>query len=570
MKKYLILFLIIFIFNVSIFNVTAQEHIKSTFQGRYHMLSPDELNRMDQVGKDFYPTPPPTAPVRNIAEFEPMEGVLISYRSSFGIPLSAIAEIAENVIVTTVVETQAKKDYVIQQYISAGIDTGNCNFMIAPLNSYWARDYSGWFIVDSSNNVGVINFPYNRPRPKDNDIPIAEAAFLGLDLFGMDLIHTGGNYMTDGYGISASCDLTVTENPGLSIADINQFVHDYLGIHTYHLVDDPLDDYIEHIDCWGKFLDVDKILITEVPASDYRYNDFEAVANYFANSVCSYGYNYQVYRVYSPDGQPFTNSLILNNKVLVPQVSGTGSNWNDSALAVYERAMPGYEIIGYTYNGWQTTDALHCRTHGIADRGMLHIYHLPVYGLQPQRASYEIIADIVSYCDSTIYSDSLLVFYSVDGSPWATTTMILQNGNTYKGEIPGPPGGSEVDYYIHAADESGRSVNHPLIGAPDPHIFIVETASSVVENNSGPNKLVIFPNPATDIINIMLMLENHKNISIDIYNFTGSLVKSIAEKSFSKGTTRQTIDISGLSTGVYIVVAKFGDRAINQKFLVVD
>ena len=28
-------------------------------------------------------------------------------------------------------------------------------------------------------------------------------------------------------------------------------------------------------------------------------------------------------------------------------------------------------------------------------------------------------------------------------------------------------------YYIHAADASGRSENHPFIGAPDPHIFQV-------------------------------------------------------------------------------------------------
>ncbi|MCD4681606.1 MAG: agmatine deiminase family protein [Bacteroidales bacterium] len=570
MKKNFISISILILVSFFAFNVIAQEQIKSTFQGKYHMVNPEELLRMGEVGKDFYPTPPPIAPVRNIAEFEHMEGVLISYRTSFGIPLSTITEMAEDVIVTTIVETQAKKDYVIGQYVSAGVDTSNCNFMIEPINSYWTRDFSGWFIVDSSNNVGVINFPYNRPRPKDNDIPIAEAAFLGLDLFGMDLIHTGGNYMTDGLGISVSCDLVVDENPGLSVADIDQLVQDYLGVHTYHLMDDPLDLYIEHVDCWGKFLDVDKILITEVSLTDYRYNDFEAIANYFANSICSYGYNYEVFRVYSPNGQPYTNSLILNNKVLVPQVSGTGSNWNDSALAVYEKAMPGYEVIGFSYGSWQTTDALHCRTHGIADRGMLYIHHLPVYGLQPQQSSYEIFADIVSYCDSTIYSDSVMVLYSIDGSPWDTAAMILQGSKTYKGEIPGPPGGSEVAYYIHAADESGRSVNHPLIGAPDPHIFIVETASGFVEKTNEPNKLIIYPNPATNIINIMLILENNGNVSIDIYSSTGSLVKSIDKRSFTKGTHRQAIDIADLTTGIYIVVAKIENKAIYQKFLVVD
>lgn len=547
----------------------SQEQIKSTFQGKHHMLSPEELNRMDQVGKDFYQTPPPTAPVRNIAEFEPMEGVLISFRTSFGIPLSAIAEMAEDVTVTTVVETEAKKHQVIGQYVSAGVDTSNCNFMIAPINSYWTRDYSGWFIVDSSNNVGLINFPYNRPRPKDNDIPIYEAQFLGIDLYGMNLIHTGGNYMTDGLGVSASCDLVVSENPGLNVADINQVVLDYLGVNTYHLVDDPLDHYIEHIDCWGKFLDVDKILITEVPTSDYRYNDFEAVANYFANSVCSYGYNYQVYRVYSPNGQPYTNSLILNNKVLVPIVSGTGSNWNDSALAVYEKAMPGYEVIGFAYNSWETTDAFHCRTHGIADRGMLYIQHFPIYGLQPQQTAYEIYADIISYCDSTIYSDSVMVLYSIDGAPWDTAAMLLQSGNTYLGEIPGPPGGSEVAYYIHADDESGRSANHPFIGAPDPHIFNVELTSTISENKPESDKLIVYPNPASDYLNLMIILERPEKLQISIYNTLGKLEKTFKEKDIASGVYQQKVDISGLKPGIYFAIAKFDTKTINQTFLVV-
>ena len=274
MKKNLLSIFILFAISIFAFNAIAQEQIKSTFEGRHHMLSPDELDKTKDPSKDFYPTAPPTGPVRNIAEFEHMEGVLISYPGSFKIPLSSIAEMAEDVMVTTVVENAGNVAGIINQFISAGVDTSNCNFLVAPVNSQWTRDFSGWFIVDSSYNVGVINFPYNRPqRPKDNDVPIHEATFLGLDLFGMDLIHTGGNYMTDGLGISASCDLTVAENPGLSIADIDQLVQDYLGVHTYHLMDDPLDDYIEHIDCWSKFLDVDKILIGQVPTSDYRYND---------------------------------------------------------------------------------------------------------------------------------------------------------------------------------------------------------------------------------------------------------------------------------------------------------
>ncbi len=67
-----------------------------------------------------------------------------------------------------------------------------------------------WYIFDGNDECGIVDFPYNRPsRPNDDEIPVEMAAYLGINLFGMNVIHTGGNYMTDGYGISSSSDLVL-------------------------------------------------------------------------------------------------------------------------------------------------------------------------------------------------------------------------------------------------------------------------------------------------------------------------------------------------------------------------
>ncbi|MEZ5198260.1 MAG: agmatine deiminase family protein [Bacteroidales bacterium] len=105
----------------------------------------------------------------------------------------------------------------------------------------------------------------------------------------MNVIHTGGNYMTDGLGISSSSDLVWDENPGLSHAQIDQAFLDYLNIHTYHVVPDPNNTYIDHIDCWGKFLAVNKVLIREVPETHAQYDEIEATAAYYASQTSSYG-----------------------------------------------------------------------------------------------------------------------------------------------------------------------------------------------------------------------------------------------------------------------------------------
>ena len=105
---------------------------------------------------------------------------------------------------------------------------------------------------------------------------------------------------------------------------------------------------------------------------------------FLPTSNSSLGMPYEVYRVYTPATSypytPYTNSLILNKKVFVPV---SGNQWDDEAIASYQEAMPGYEIIGINYNGWIDTDALHCRTKGIADLGMLYIQHIPVLGTVP-------------------------------------------------------------------------------------------------------------------------------------------------------------------------------------------
>ncbi|MCK4652981.1 MAG: agmatine deiminase family protein, partial [Candidatus Cloacimonetes bacterium] len=468
--------------------------------------------------RDFYPTDPPTGPVRNIAEFEPMEGVLIRY--PFWINYNLIAAMSEETVVTTIVLNQSQENYVTSMYNSNGVNLANCNFLHAPSDSWWTRDYGPWYVVDGNNEVGIVNFPYNRPqRPNDNDIPIAMADFLEIVLYGMDLIHTGGNYMTDGMGISASSDLVISENPGLTIPEIDQFVLDYLGVETYHKVPDPNNTYIDHIDCWGKYLDVDKILIREVPVSHPQYDEIEATAAYFAAQTSSYGTLYEVYRVNTPYDQPYTNSLILNNRVFVP-ITGNAT-YDNAALQVYEDAMPGYEILGF-YGSWASTDALHCRTKGTADRNMLYIHHIPLQGEQPQRPDYEIEADIIPYSGLPVYTDSLLVYYKVDSGEYTSVQMIQVEDSTYVGIIPSQPQGSEIAYYIHAADESGQSRNHPFIGAPDPHIFVA--------GGQAPAELVVDPESFEIEMQpdeILIEYLELKNIGDETLNYTISLSEPV-------------------------------------------
>ena len=213
-------------------------------------------------------------------------------------------------------------------------------FITGSTDSYWTRDYGPWWIVDGNGEVGIVDFTYNRPRPNDNQAPFKVADYLNTPYFASNIITAGGNYMTDGYGIGASSTLIYDEN-SMSNNQIHQDMLDYYGIHTYHAIEDPNNTYIDHIDCWGKFLSPQKVLIREVQSSHAQYDEIEEVVDYFESIVNGYGEPWEFFRVYTPSNQPYTNSLILNNKVIVPIMN---SSWDDDALEVYQHDVLIYQL----------------------------------------------------------------------------------------------------------------------------------------------------------------------------------------------------------------------------------
>lgn len=72
------------------------------------------------------------------------------------------------------------------------------------------------------------------------------------------------------------------------------------------------------------------------------------------------------------------------------------------------------------------------------------------------------------------------------------------------------------------------------------------------------DKITIFPNPGKDAFNIKFKLPETQNISVDLYNMNGQLVRKIFNGN-QTGTVSLTAMLDYLHTGVYLVLVK-GDR----------
>tara|TARA_B110000438_G_scaffold114278_1_gene112028 strand:+ start:2885 stop:4156 length:1272 start_codon:yes stop_codon:yes gene_type:complete len=331
----------------------------------------EEWNNRHLIQEMGHRTDPPPAPVRAIAEYEPMQGVLIRY--PLGISTSLVKELAEDDIVYCLVSSGLQNS-AYNSLNNGNVNMDNVEFITGSTDSHWTRDYGPWWVVDGNGDFAIVDFTYNRPRPNDNQAPSKVANYLDVPYYSADVVHTGGNYMTDGFGIAASTQIAYTENNECGTNDswsiplapcnyVDNIMEDYYGISEYHVVADPNNEYIDHIDCWGKYLSPTKVLLRSVPTSHAQYSMIEEVADYFETTTTHTGTPWEIFRVYTPYDQPYSNSLILNNKVFIPIMN---SSWDDDAVAVYAEALPDHEIFTFT-GSWYPTDALHCRTRGIPD-----------------------------------------------------------------------------------------------------------------------------------------------------------------------------------------------------------
>lgn len=728
MKKLLSVFILILILtsilyafgnkSIKLKILTPEEWFKENPGSLPHWMTEEEKLRIDEIGKDFLPTEPPSSPIRQPAEFEPMEGVLIRY--PFGISTSIIAEMAEDVIVYCVVASYQQSN-AYNSMASAGVNMDNVQFINCSTETYWIRDYGPWFIFNGENESGIVDFIYNRPRPNDDAVSGHVGSYLGIDVYGMNLVHTGGNYMTDGQGIAVSTDLVYDENHlsfesgvfcdlwnfsgnanwsidnitayngflsartgeigdnetttlsiNLYVTDNNypieikffkkvscenspyddadylafyidgiekdrwdgeidwseenfslstgshifewryiknetisegydcawidyilfpiseptirkEIVHnlseDYLGINTYHVVPDALGEYIKHIDCWAKYLAPDVIMIIQVSSSHSHYAEIEAAADYFESQLSCYGTPYQIERVYTHLYEPYINSLILNNKVLIPI---TGSVWDNDAIASYQTAMPGYEVLGFT-GSWESTDALHCRTMGVTDRGMLYIKHTPVEDTVYTANDYFVQANITPYSDENVIEDSTLVYWKTSDEDKFNAIQMLHAGNRYFAFIPSQLDGTTIQYYIHSADSSGRSENHPYIGAPDAHSFYVQSGVSTDTQIATLNNVILYqnyPNPFSSSTTISFNLATRLRSAspgqakIEIYNIRGQLVRTLTPMTNDKCLMTNVVwdgkdeNRKQVPNGIYFYQLKLNNEIIKTKKMV--
>ena len=379
-------------------------------------------------------------------------------------------------------------DFMCDEY---SFDCGDCGGEIIDENGYCEDNLN---TAERNQFEGRPTDSQFRGWEEDDDTNIDFANQLEWDILDLDLYWTGGNFMTDGYGMGFSTQLMVNENDIQNEA-FKEIMSQELYFSDYHIFDNPNEISIQHIDCMAKLVDSETIIIKQVSQDSPEYECIEDFAESFYSLNTFYNRPFEIKRIYCPEiqGGPwennpvaaYTNSLILNNKVLVPKY---GIPEDELAIQVFKEAMPGYEVIGFDDSNsdpWYGEDALHCRTKGIFDPSMIHISHKSIRSDEIFSNNIEVIAEVVDYSLSQLESVEVHWKYSDEDGPYGQFEMNYISDNTYSAVFPNINSNAEIQYFIVSTNSMGNTASHPIAGW---HTFILD---SLYGDISGDNQINI-------------------------------------------------------------------------------
>ncbi len=476
----------------------------------------------------------PLGTPRMIAEWEPVEGVMI--RWPLGISVSLVAEMSEEVTVYVIIRSHQISS-ATSSFTSGGVNMANVEWFEADSYSHWSRDWGPQALFDGGGDWGILDpwfdgYPWvprsEDPRgyEDDDDTPGEFAAYLGEPLWQPPFYLTGGNIMYDGHGRAFCSEAQVDENDHLSESAFRSALDTWCGVDSLVVLPNTEAHGIQHIDCVAKFLDEETVIVKELYASheDAPYVDMNA--DILASLTSCYGTPYKVHRVHcGPFGgvgmAAYTNSLILGKKVLVPVFNCSG---DEPALQAYRDAMPGYEVIGFT-GSWYYYDALHCRTMGIFDRGMLRVDVAPPPAEIPS-AAHRVEAFIDDRSESGLDLAGCELRWRLAGDTSFQAVALAPTGtpDTYEAWIPAQAPEADIEFYVAAADLSGRAETRP-IAAPDA-LFATQVSSDLTAAPVVPEvaSLRAWPRPFRSSVHLAAGGVRSANMEIEIFDLNGRRV----------------------------------------------
>jgi agmatine deiminase len=310
------------------------------------------------------------------AEWEPQEAIWLSWPHRHATwpgqfrPIPAkFAEIAAEISRREKVRINLARRLVRQArelLRRAGAVMDEVEFHHHPTNDAWCRDHGPIFVRnDRTGEVALTDWKYNAwggkylPYASDDRIPARIAGALGLRRFRNGMVLEGGSIDGNGAGLlltTESCLLNRNRNPGLTRAQIERNLRDWLGASAILWLGEGIvgDDTDGHVDDLTRFFKAGGV-VTAVESSrgDANYRALRSNLGRLRAWRSPAGRRLDVVELPMPAPCHFrgrrlpasyANFLVINGAVLMPTFQQPRRDAR--AAAVLAGCFPGRDIVG--------------------------------------------------------------------------------------------------------------------------------------------------------------------------------------------------------------------------------
>ena len=521
------------------------------------------------------------------------ERLVVTWRSYDGI-LKQIVRYAKDECEVIVVcdDSVAVKNYLLGNSFGGPLpDLNNITYLEEASNSIWVRDYGAETIYRNEvDTLMLLDWIYNRPRPADDAVSDVVATHLGLPIYSTtqapyDLVHTGGNFMSDGAGTAFSSELVLEENGAngqfnqtiRTPAQVDDMMEMFMGIQQGRYVKMttlPYDD-IHHIDMHMKLLDEETLLIGEFPVGVSDGPQLEMnIQGILSNYSSVFGTPYRIVRIpmvpstggnYPPQGfyRTYANNVFINGTVLVPTYR---TQYDTTGLRIIRESLPGYRVIGIDCddagaNIISASGAIHCITKTIGVEDPLLIRHQRLVDTYDTQNDYTVDAYIRHRSGIT----SAQLHWTTDTAQgFASLPMTAMGGDMWTASIPAQLALTDVFYYIEANATSGKVQVRPLVAPEGWWKFRVLDINTGLNGTVGPTIAEVFPNPTRSLVMVTLGLTGPGPVDVYLTDALGRKVMVLNDGTLP-ADQRLFADLSALEPGAYLIVASTASgRAVKR------
>jgi len=95
-----------------------------------------------------------------------------------------------------------------------------------------------------------------------------------------------------------------------------------------------------------------------------------------------------------------------------------------------------------------------------------------------------------------------------------------------------------------------------------------EAIVGVKEITASDIQLNIYPNPTSDMCNLIYTLNNNEFVTVNVYNTLGELVY-IESKNANSGTVMHNLNLNSLPAGNYSIQVSFKNNSITKKLTII-